>query len=58
MTIIRSIRANIYIYSYYAAFHSKKHPCIIKVYIYVSSYRPDDGHIIDRNMQSTNKDIL
>ena len=25
-------------------------------YIYVSSYRPGDGHVIDRNMQSTNKD--
>jgi len=22
----------------------------IYIYIYVSSYRPDDGHVIDRNM--------
>jgi len=24
--------------------------CIVWIYIYVSSYRPDDGHVIDRNM--------
>ena len=43
MTIIRSIRANVYILI----------PCNEVAwyeYIYVSSYRPDDGHIIDGNM--------
>jgi len=54
MTIIRSIRANVYILIPCnewdpITFHRKDFVAWCE-YIYVSSYRPDDGHIIDRNM--------
>jgi len=43
MTIIRSIKANVYIIILCneVAWYD---------YIYSSAYRPDDGHVIDRNM--------